>query len=163
MTYGSSQARGQIGAAASSLRHSHSNSNTRFDLFLRPTPQLMVMLDLLAHWERPGIQPASSWNLVRFVTAKPQWELPQISKASRQIHKVMYFKVQQQIISSVFLSSDSQSWSNNIRLWWDACMAWKSTFSTQKYLHLHLKMKRKPVALVTQITKKCNSTNSWLA
>ena len=28
------------------------------------------------HWARPGIQPASSWTLVRFVSAVPQWELP---------------------------------------------------------------------------------------
>ena len=25
---------------------------------------------------RPGIEPASSWNLVGFVTAEPQWERP---------------------------------------------------------------------------------------
>ena len=29
----------------------------------------------LTHWARPGIKPASSWLLVRFVTAEPQWEL----------------------------------------------------------------------------------------
>ena len=41
MAYGSSQARGRIGAAAASLHHSHSNagSNSR----LGPTPQLMAM------------------------------------------------------------------------------------------------------------------------
>ena len=30
----------------------------------------------LTHWEAPGIKPTSSWVLVRFVTAEPQWELP---------------------------------------------------------------------------------------
>ena len=25
---------------------------------------------------RPGMEPASSWTLVRFITAEPQWELP---------------------------------------------------------------------------------------
>ena len=30
----------------------------------------------LAHWARPGIEPASSWILVGFVSAAPQWELP---------------------------------------------------------------------------------------
>ena len=29
----------------------------------------------LTHWARPGIQPASSWMLVRFVSTGPQWEL----------------------------------------------------------------------------------------
>ena len=42
--YGSSQARGQIGAAAAGLRHSH--SNTRSELHLQRTPQLMATLIL---------------------------------------------------------------------------------------------------------------------
>ena len=29
----------------------------------------------LAHWARPGIEPASSWMLIRFVSAEPWWEL----------------------------------------------------------------------------------------
>ena len=36
--YGSSQARGRIGAVAAGLRQNH--SNTGFELRLRPTPQL---------------------------------------------------------------------------------------------------------------------------
>ena len=31
----------------------------------------------LTHWARPGIEPTTSWFLVRFVSAAPQWELPQ--------------------------------------------------------------------------------------
>ena len=34
------------------------------------------------HWVRPGIEPGSSWILVRFVSAAPQWEL-QICSISR--------------------------------------------------------------------------------
>ena len=41
--YGGSQARGRIGAVASSLRHSHSNA--RSEPHVQPTPQLMAMLD----------------------------------------------------------------------------------------------------------------------
>ena len=55
--YGGSQARGQIGAVTASLNHSHSNTRS-------PT-----------HWSRPGIKPASSWILVRFVSAEPPQEL----------------------------------------------------------------------------------------
>ena len=55
--YGGSQARGQIGVAAASLCHSHSNAGS------------------LTHWARPGIKPAFSWILVGFVTTEPQWEL----------------------------------------------------------------------------------------
>jgi len=43
-------ARGHTGAAAVSLHHSHSNARS-------PT-----------HWARPGIEPLSSWILVRFLT-----------------------------------------------------------------------------------------------
>ena len=41
--YGSSQARGRIGATEAELCHSHSNARTR--LHLQPTPQLMAMPD----------------------------------------------------------------------------------------------------------------------
>ena len=41
--YGSSQARGLIGAAASGLHHSHSNMGS--EPHLRPTPQLRAMPD----------------------------------------------------------------------------------------------------------------------
>ena len=44
MAYEDSQARGQIGAVAINLRHSHSNLGS--DLCLWPTPQLMAMLTL---------------------------------------------------------------------------------------------------------------------
>ena len=30
----------------------------------------------LTLWARPGIEPASSWILVRLITTVPQWELP---------------------------------------------------------------------------------------
>ena len=39
-SYGGSQARGQIGAAAACLLHSHGNTGSE-----SPTPQLMIMLD----------------------------------------------------------------------------------------------------------------------
>ena len=54
----SSQARGQIGATAASLYHSHSNTGS------------------LTHWARPGIEPTSSCILVGFITIEPQQELP---------------------------------------------------------------------------------------
>jgi len=42
-SYGSSQARGQIGDTAVSLHHSHSNVGSK--LYLQPTPPLMAMSD----------------------------------------------------------------------------------------------------------------------
>ena len=41
--YGSSQARGRIGATAAGLHHSHSNEGS--ELCLRPTPRIMAMPD----------------------------------------------------------------------------------------------------------------------
>ena len=72
--YGSSQARGQIGAIAASLHHSH--SNTRSKLHLQPMLQLIPMPDPWMHWASPGIKPVSSWILVRFITTEPLSEFP---------------------------------------------------------------------------------------
>ena len=70
MEYGGSQARGRIGAIAASLHH----SNARSELHL--WRQLMAMLDpYLTHWARPGMELASSWILVRFVSTEPWQEL----------------------------------------------------------------------------------------
>ena len=35
--------------------------------WLRPAPQVKTMPDPLTHWERPGIEPTSSWILVGFL------------------------------------------------------------------------------------------------
>ena len=61
---GSSQARGQIWAIATAtamqnLTQTTAHTNARS----------------LIQWVKPGIEPASSWVLVRFVTSKPQQEL----------------------------------------------------------------------------------------
>ena len=65
MAYGGSQARGPVGAVATSLHYSHSNA--RYKLHLQPTRQLVAMPDPLTHWVRPGIKPKTSWFLVGFV------------------------------------------------------------------------------------------------
>ena len=64
--FGSSQARGPIGAAAASLCHSHSNARSEPQLWL--TPQLKTPL-------RPGIEPSSTWTLAGFAITEPWWEL----------------------------------------------------------------------------------------
>ena len=57
--YGGSQARGLIGAVATSLCHSHSKQS---ELCLQPTPQLTTaLLDPLS---KARIKPATSWFLV---------------------------------------------------------------------------------------------------
>ena len=61
VAYRSSQARGQIRAAAASLHHGH--GHTRSEQHLQPTPQLVAMWDPLTHWARPGIKPTSSQRL----------------------------------------------------------------------------------------------------
>ena len=65
ITYGNSQARGRIRGAVASLHHSHSNAGS--ELHLRLTPTVHSTVRSLTHWVRPGMEPASSWILVRFV------------------------------------------------------------------------------------------------
>ena len=73
--YGS-QARGPIGAVAASLRHSHSSARSKLHLQLWVTyTTAHDNAGSLTHWERPGIEPATLWYLVRFISAVPQWEL----------------------------------------------------------------------------------------
>ena len=71
VAYGGSQAWGQVGTVATSLRHSHSNVRSKPCLW--PTPKLTATQIL--NRVRPGIEPTSSWLLVGFVTTEPQWEL----------------------------------------------------------------------------------------
>ena len=72
--YGASQDREQIRAAATHLCHSHSSA--RSELHLWPIPQLTATPDgSSAYRGRPGIKPASSWTLVRFVSGDPPREL----------------------------------------------------------------------------------------
>ena len=52
MTYGSSQARGRIGATGTGLCHSHSNA--RSEPHLQPTPQLMEMPNSQPTWQGQG-------------------------------------------------------------------------------------------------------------
>ena len=66
VAYGSSQARGQIGAAAASLCHTaasvtYTTTNSNAGSFI--------------HRVRPGLEPLSSWILIGFVTTEPQQEL----------------------------------------------------------------------------------------
>ena len=53
-----------IRAVATGLHQSL--SNLRSGPSLQPTSQLTAMPDPLTHWERPGIEPESSWILIRF-------------------------------------------------------------------------------------------------
>ena len=63
------QARGQIGAVAASLQHSHSNTRSKPVNYTIPCSNTRS----LTHWVRPGIEPASSWILVGFIsTVSPQ-------------------------------------------------------------------------------------------
>ena len=75
MTYVSSQARGQRGAAAAALHHSHSNTRS------------------LTHSSGPGIKPASSQMLVGFIAAEPQrdlllWSFLMVEKYSTDYHNL---------------------------------------------------------------------------
>ena len=70
--YGSSQARDWLGATAAGLHHSNARSELRLAVYTTAHGNA----GSLTHWVRPGIEPASSWILVRFVSTEPWWELP---------------------------------------------------------------------------------------
>ena len=55
VTYEGSQARGQIGAAAAGLCHSHSNRGSK--LHLQPAPQLTAMPDHQPTEQDQGLKP----------------------------------------------------------------------------------------------------------
>ena len=42
----------------------------------------------LTHWSRPGIEPVSSWILVRFLSTELRWELHKISHFNKNIRSV---------------------------------------------------------------------------
>ena len=72
MAYGSSQARG------SNWSWSCCCQPTQCRIWGMPLTHITVLGNAryLSRWLRPGIQPASPWILVRFLTAAPWWELP---------------------------------------------------------------------------------------
>ena len=70
---GSSQARGQIRAAAAGLQPQQHQIQVASSIYTTPHGNA----GSLTHWVGPGIGPTSSWILVGFVTAKPRQELPQ--------------------------------------------------------------------------------------
>ena len=74
VVYGISQARGWIGAVAAALCQRY--SNTRSSILTYTTAHRNARF--LSHRARPGIKPASSWILIRFVSPGPWWELPDI-------------------------------------------------------------------------------------
>ena len=85
VAYGSSQARGLIGAVATGLYQSQSNSGSK--PHLRPTPDGNTRS--LTHWVRPEIKPATSWFLIGFVNHWAMTGTPQpCSFYSRCIHLV---------------------------------------------------------------------------
>ena len=74
MAYGSSQARGWIGAITTSL--CHSQQQHQFWATSVTYTKAHDNARCLTHWTRPGIKPASLWLLVRFVSTEPWQELP---------------------------------------------------------------------------------------
>ena len=95
--YGGSQARGWIGAVATSLRQSHSNAGS--EPRLQPTPQLTANTTVhgnagsLTHWARAGIEPSTSWFLVGFVNHCTMTGTPtfQFSLKISIILKLLYY------------------------------------------------------------------------
>ena len=77
--YGGSQDRGLIRAEAASLHHSHSNTRSKPHLQIRAAFSTYTTAHgntgSSTHWAGPGIEPATSWFLVGFISAVPRREL----------------------------------------------------------------------------------------
>ena len=71
--YGGSQARGRTRATAVGLLHSHSYMWSETRLQLNTTAHGNT--ESWTHWARPGIEPATSWFLNRFISTAPRQEL----------------------------------------------------------------------------------------
>ena len=69
--YGDSQARGPIRAIAACLRHSQHWIQAKSVTYTTAHDNT----GSLAYRVRPGIKAATSWLLVGFISAAPQWEL----------------------------------------------------------------------------------------
>ena len=74
--YGNFQARGRIGAIVAGLHHSHSNPRSELSATYATAHS---NAGALTCWVRPGMEPATSWILVRFVSAEPRWQLQPIT------------------------------------------------------------------------------------
>ena len=72
--YGCSQARGQFGAAASGLHHSHQQPGIWIASMTYTTGHRQPWTHL-THWATSWKEPVSSWVLVWFITAEPWWKL----------------------------------------------------------------------------------------
>ena len=72
LAYGSSQARGWIRATALDLRHYTTATATQDSSCICYLHHSSSNTGSLTHWARPGIEPTSSWILVRFVSTEPQ-------------------------------------------------------------------------------------------
>ena len=88
--HGGSKARSGTGAAAAGLHHSHSSAGSGPPLTY--TTAHSSNTRSLTHCVRPGIEPATSWFAVRFVSAAPQWELLVLS-LERKNNGDDYYKV----------------------------------------------------------------------
>ena len=78
--YWSFQARSQIGAIAAGLHHSHSHSSIGSKPHLRPTYTTTHgnIHQILNPLRKPGIEPASSWILVRFFFCWIMMRIPRL-------------------------------------------------------------------------------------
>ena len=100
VAYGGSQAKGLIRAVGASLCHSHSNRQ----MWAKSATYTTVdgNAGSLTHWVGPGIKPATSRFLVRFISAVPWWELPNTC--------ILYSTAYHPIIIIILMIRLSQIW-----------------------------------------------------
>ena len=111
MAHGNSQARGWVIATAAALHHSHSNGQI----------QAMSVIYTIAlgnarvstYWAGPGIEHASSWRLVGFISTAPQWELQKLWLWSQALQPNLFSVFSLIKWKSWYVSSKSVGMSSN--------------------------------------------------
>ena len=96
---------------------------------LWPTPQLMGNARSLTHWARPGIEPASSWIKVGFITDDPRWELPRKMSLKIEVGKNTLFVLK--FYCSIFINT-----TNGKQKWWDLMKHFTATRKQLAFLFL---------------------------
>ena len=91
MAYEGSQARGLIGATVAGLHQSPTATQVPSCICnLHHSSRQHWILNPLS-WARPGIEPASSWILVRLISSEPRWELLKGSFYGKYFYKFCFW------------------------------------------------------------------------
>ena len=121
----------QLEIRAMSVTYTIANSNT----------------ESLTHWARPGVEPSTSWLLVRFVSAVPQWKF--------QVFQNSYFHLKAWILSLDMNTASCSPWSDRLMFIFEKISAKYSSLNNHSLCKFQVKCQlfpwqKEPVQLTVQ-------------